>query len=76
MTIRQWILRLPYPLWTISACKPFAPWCFLYDVASWLYPQTFGWTDPELGLWHEPDTWLERMHVRSVERYWRKRSDA
>jgi len=68
---RNWVLSLPWPWWTISSCKPFAPWCFLDDIAHYLFPQTFGWSeivgDTDVSHWPDEKPWICRMHERSID---------
>ncbi|AEJ94045.1 hypothetical protein THIBAULT_122 [Mycobacterium phage Thibault] len=75
---RQWWLGLPWPLWTLGACKPFSPWCFIEEILSAAFPLTFGWCDPEKGLWHETfmSEWIHEKHNAAIEKYYDKRDRA
>lgn len=68
---RNWWLHLPYPIWLFSACKPFSPLCLVDDLAHYLFPMTFGFHSDDVALYK--DTWISRLHDRSVEKYYRRK---
>lgn len=72
MRLRDRILSLPWPWWTISACKPFSPWCFLDDLAHALFPMTYGWSSGDLEHWPDHTPWICDRHERATEKWHRK----
>ncbi|WPH57769.1 hypothetical protein [Mycobacterium phage WXIN] len=71
--MRNWWLGLPWPLWTLSACKPFAPWCFVDDVLHWAFPMAFGFWDENVSHFPSERPWCCRQHDRVTERWTRRK---
>ncbi|AYR00033.1 hypothetical protein PBI_NEBKISS_95 [Mycobacterium phage Nebkiss] len=69
--VRDRLLDLPGPWWTISACKPFSPVSLLETVLMELFPVTFGFHSHNVS--HYRDTWVSRWHDWSVDRYWQRK---
>jgi hypothetical protein len=71
--MRNWLLGLPWPLWTLFACKPFSPWCLIDDVAHAWFPMTFGFWSERVN--HSPlhEPWICERHNASVDRWARKK---
>lgn len=69
---RNWWLGLPYPLWVLSACKPFSPLCLIDDLAHAWFPMTFGFSGDKVS--HSPivEPWICRRHAAMEEKWNRK----
>ncbi|QRY51806.1 hypothetical protein [Mycolicibacterium septicum] len=72
MNLRDIILRAPWPIWTLSACKPWAPMCFVDDILHYFFPMSLGFVSEN--VWRQPyhKPLCCRLHDGANDRYYRK----